>query len=131
MRFCVCSLDFLSVWLRTFCGMSRSGASSGGGFGALLVLALIIWVIVKLIWWIVGAAALVGLFFLGHAIVRWHGKRAAEYARYREGLAARADQQHKWVLRGDDRGIYGVEGAELMRYLYPAMGQIKRLNTRR
>ena len=111
--------------------MSRSGASSGGGFGALVVLALIIWVIVKLIWWIVGAAAVVCLFFLGWAIVRWHGKRAAEAARYREELAARADQQHKWVLRGDDRGIYGVEGAELMRYLYPAPGQIKKLNRRR
>ena len=43
----------------------------------------------------------------------------------------RADLQHKWVLRGDDRGIYGVEGAELMRYLYPAMGQIKRLDPKR
>jgi hypothetical protein len=34
-------------------------------------------------------------------------------------------------LNCDDRGIYGVEGAELVRYLYPAMGQIKRLNRRR
>jgi hypothetical protein len=111
--------------------MSRSGASSGGGFGALVVLALIIWVIVKLIWWIVGAAALVGLFFLGRAIARRHAKRAAEHARYRQELAARADLQHKWVLRGDDRGIYGVEGARLMHYLYPAPGQIKKLNRRR
>jgi hypothetical protein len=52
-------------------------------------------------------------------------------ARYREGLAFRADQQHNWVLWGDDRGIYGVEGAELMHYIYPARGQIKRLNPRR
>jgi hypothetical protein len=52
-----------------------------------MVLALIIWVIIKLIWWIVGATALVGLLFLGRAIVRWHAKRDAEYARYREGLA--------------------------------------------
>jgi hypothetical protein len=111
--------------------MSKSGASSGGGFGALLVLALVIWVIVKLIWWIVGAAALVGLFFLGQAIVRRYEKRSAEHARYREDLAARADQQHHWVLRGDDRGIYGVEGAKLMHYLYPVTGQIKKLNPRR
>jgi hypothetical protein len=111
--------------------MSKSGASSGGGFGALVVLALIVWIIVKLIWWIVGAAALVGLFFVGRAIVRWYDKRAAERARYREELAARADQQHNWVLRGDDRGIYGVEGAKIMHYLYPVRGQIKRLNPRR
>ena len=111
--------------------MSKSGASSGGGFGALVVVALIIWVIIKLIWWIVGAAALVGLFFLGRAIVRRHAKRAAECARYRAELTARADQQHNWVLRGDDRGIYGVEGAELMHYLYPERGQIRKRNRRR
>jgi hypothetical protein len=121
----------LSVRLRTFCGMSKSRASSGGGFGALLGLALIVWVIVKLIWWIVGAAALVGLFFFGRAIVRWCDKRAAERARYREEIAARADQQHNWVLRGDDRGIYGVEGARLMQYVYPVRGQIERLHPRR
>ncbi len=111
--------------------MSESRSSSGGGFGALLGVILIIGVIVKFIWWVVGAAALVGLFFLGWAIVRWYGKRSAEYARYREELAARADQQHNWVLQGDDRGIYGVDGAKLMHYLYPVRGQIKRLNPRR
>lgn len=111
--------------------MSESRSSSGGGFGALLGVTLIIAVIVKFIWWIVGAAALVGLFFLGWAIVRWYGKHSAEYARYREDLAARADQQHNWVLQGDDRGIYGVDGAKLMHYLYPVRGQIKRLNPRR
>jgi hypothetical protein len=111
--------------------MSKSGAGSGGGAAALVVVAVIIWVIVKLFWWIVGAAALVGLVFLARAIVRWHAKRAAEYARYREGLAFRADQQHRWVLRGDDRGIYGVEGAELMHYIYQVRSQLRKLNPRR
>ena len=106
-------------------------ASSGGGFGALLGLALIIWVIVKLIWWIVGAAALFGLFFLVRAIVREDRRRAALRAAHRAAIAARADQQHNWVLRGDDRGIYGVEGAELMHYLYPARGRVRRHNPRR
>jgi hypothetical protein len=32
-------------------------------------------------------------------------------------IAARADQQHSWVLDGDDRGVYGVDGAKLMRYV--------------
>ena len=44
---------------------------------------------------------------------------------------ARADQQHNWVLQGDDRGFYGVEGAELMHYLYPERGQVKRYRQRR
>jgi hypothetical protein len=30
-------------------------------------------------------------------------------------MAARADQQHAWVLQGDERGVYGPAGAELMR----------------
>ena len=32
-------------------------------------------------------------------------------------IAARAEQQHSWVMRGDDRGIYGMQGAQLMRFI--------------
>jgi len=117
----------LSVVLRTFSGMSKSNASSAWGLGGLLGLALIIWIIVKLIWWIAGAAALVGLFFLVRAIARDSRRRADLRAAHRAALRFRADQQHNWVLRGDDRGIYGVEGAELMHYLYPERRHVKRL----
>ena len=86
-----------------------------GGFGAVFGVVLIIGLIIKFIWWILGAAALVGAFFLARAIARWYAEREAERARYRDALAARADQQHNWVLQGDDRGVYGVDGAELMR----------------
>lgn len=107
--------------------MSKSNASSGGGFAGLLGLALIIWVIIKLIWLIAGAAALVGLFFLVRAIMRDGRRRAELRAADRAAVRFRADQQHRWVLRGDDRGIYGVEGAELMHYLYPERGRVRRL----
>ena len=107
--------------------MSKSRASSGGGFGALLGLALIIWIIVKLIWWLVGAAVLVGLFFLVRAIVHESRKRADLRAAHRAAICIRADQQHNWVLGGDDRGIYGPQGAELMHYIYPERRQVKRL----
>lgn len=107
--------------------MSGSKASSGGGLGALLVVALIIWVIIKLIWLIAGAAAVVGLFFLVRAIVREGRRRAELRAADRAAVRFRADQQHRWVLRGDDRGIYGVEGAQLMHYLYPERGRVRRL----
>jgi hypothetical protein len=30
-------------------------------------------------------------------------------------ISAIADQQHAWVLAGDERGIYGPAGVELMR----------------
>ncbi len=92
----------------------------------MLGLLLLVAVVIKFIWWILGAMVLVGLFFLGRAIVRSCDERAAALASYRREVAARADQQHDWVLRGDDRGIYGPEGAKLMSYLYPAKGQIKR-----
>lgn len=86
-----------------------------GGFGAVFGLLLGIGLIIKFIWWILGAGALVGLFFLARATAGWYAEREAEHARYHAALVARADQQHYWVLHADDRGIYGVEGAELMR----------------
>jgi hypothetical protein len=103
----------------------RSTSSSGGGFGALLGLLFVIAIIIKFIWWILGAAALVGLYFLVRAIVRENRTRAAAYACQCAAIAVRADQQHNWALQGDDRGIYGPQGAELMHYLYPALGHIK------
>jgi hypothetical protein len=111
--------------------MSSSRSNSGGGFAGLLGLALIIWIIVKLIWWILGAAALVGLVFLVRTMVRDCRRRADLKAAHRGAVAARADQQHNWVLRGDDRGIYGPEGAELMHYLYPALNAPWRTGRRR
>ncbi len=98
--------------------MSTSRSSAGGGFAGSFGLLLLIGIIIKFIWWILGAVALVVLFFLVRALVRWYEKRQAAYARYRDGLVARADQQHNWVMRGDERGIYGTEGAKLMHYLY-------------
>lgn len=110
--------------------MSRSKARSGADYGALIVAVLIIWVIIKFLWWIVGAAALTGLFFLVRAVVRADRKRARLRAAHRAAIAARADLQHNWVLRGDDRGIYGVEGAELMHYVYPARDRVQRYSQR-
>ena len=100
--------------------MASKRESRSGSGAAVFVSFLLIVVIVKFIWWILGAAALVGVFFVGRAVVRARRKRAEEYSRYCGAIAARADQQHNWVLQGDDRGIYGPQGAELMHYLYPA-----------
>lgn len=121
---------FLSEGPHRLPGMSTK-ASSGGGLGGLLGLLLLIGIIIKFIWWILGAAALVGLCFLVRATLREYREQADAKAAHRAALVARADQQHNWVLQGDDRGIYGTEGAELMHYLYPARRQVKRLNQRR
>jgi hypothetical protein len=74
---------------------------------ALLVVLLVVGFVVTYWWWI---AAVVGIVVLGAALLwlalylarvvdRRHERRAAP--------AARADQQHAWVLAGDERGIYG------------------------
>jgi cytoskeletal protein RodZ len=49
------------------------------------------------------AVLLVGLLWLALYAVRRVDGREEE----RDALVARADQQHAWVLAGDDRGIYG------------------------
>jgi len=97
----------------------------------LVLVLLLIAFISKFIWWILGTAALIGLSFLGRAVAQSYARRSAKLARYRAAIAACADQQRNWVLQGDDRGIYGPEGAELMHYIYPVRGQVRRLNPRR
>ena len=94
----------------------RSG-SGGGGFAGLIGVLFIIGLIIKFIWWIIGAAALVGLFYLVRAILRADARQRAAVAQRLNELAARADQQHNWVMQGDDRGIYGPQGADLMNYI--------------
>ena len=62
---------------------------------------------------VIGLAA--GLFFGGRALSsRLNNDIAVQQGRNDE-LRSRADQQHTWAARGDLRGVYGTEGAELMR----------------
>jgi hypothetical protein len=77
-----------------------------------LFLAAIVW---HFIWWIVAAVAIVVAFKVGRRV--WLAQLAAdEDERQRQAeLRARADQHLKWWLVGDPRGLYGPEGAELMR----------------
>jgi beta-lactamase regulating signal transducer with metallopeptidase domain len=72
-------------------------------FGFLILVALII----RLIWWILGAVALVVLFHIVRDQLRAARARAEADARRAAQIAARAEQQHRWVLRGDERGVYG------------------------
>ncbi|MFM8598880.1 MAG: hypothetical protein ACKOB8_07725 [Mycobacterium sp.] len=93
--------------------MSKS--SSGGGAGAFVAIMVLLWVVVTFFWWLVAAACLVALIYGVRAIVRIDRRNRERYAAYCAAVCARADQQHRWVLRGDERGIYGPEGARLMR----------------
>ena len=84
-------------------------------FGVLILIGLVI----KYYWWFIAAAAVVGLFFAVRALVRHVRERQAVAAREAEELAYRADRQDRWARRGDSRGVYGVDGAELMRSISP------------
>ena len=58
----------------------------------------------------VWVAAVIGVLVLG-AVLLWlafyAARRVDERYEARAALVAGADQQHTWVLAGDDRGIYG------------------------
>ncbi|HME49036.1 hypothetical protein [Mycobacterium sp.] len=55
--------------------------------------------------------------------MRENRKRADALAHRNAEIAARADQQHNWVMQGDDRGVYGPEGARLMHHIRSGGGQ--------
>lgn len=81
---------------------------SGGGFGSIVAVLIVVGLIAKFIWWVlavVGAALVIGLF--GWALHRVEQRRIAELARI-AAIAARADEQHAQIMAGDDRGIYGA-----------------------
>ena len=78
--------------------------------GLLLAAALV----VKLWPWIVGSTAVIVVVVWARRVADRHSERVGSKRRRLAELAARADQQHEWVMAGDDRGIYGPEGAKLM-----------------
>jgi hypothetical protein len=88
------------------------------------VVLLVVGLIIKYFWWIAGAAALVGAFFAVRAIVRKVEQHRLEAAERDAELARRAEQQHRWTLRGDSRGVYGAAGAKAMRSVSPTPPEI-------
>jgi hypothetical protein len=72
-------------------------------FGVMMLVALII----KLSWWILGAAVVYLTFRVVGSQLRLAQARRQAAARRDALTVARADRQHSWVLTGDDRGIYG------------------------
>ena len=99
---------------------SRSSGGNSGGLAALFGILLVVGLIVKFFWWLVAGAAAVGLFFAARSVTRHLQERRAAAKREAEEIAYRADRQNRLAQRGDARGVYGVEGAELMRDFTPA-----------
>lgn len=98
-----------------------SRGSDSGGMAAFFGLLILIWVVVTYYWVILGVGAAVGLFFAVRALVHRAQERRLEAAHEADILAERAERQHRWASRGDPRGIYGVEGADLMRSISPRL----------
>jgi hypothetical protein len=80
---------------------------SGGGFGAAFVLLIFIGFIAKFWAWIAAVLGALVVFGLLVWLTFYVERRVDERYEKRAALVARADQQHAWVLAGDDRGIYG------------------------
>jgi hypothetical protein len=47
----------------------------------------------------------------------WYREQRVLRQQANAAIAARADQQHSWAMRGDARGIYGPQGARLMHFI--------------
>lgn len=84
--------------------MSENRNSGGGAmFTLLLVLGFVV-----MFWWVF--AIITGIVVLGIAgwlLARHLDARDAARDAARAAITARADQQHAWILAGDDRGTYG------------------------
>lgn len=97
----------------------QSPPSDGSAFVAILGVLVVVGLVIEYIWWFVGGAVLVGLFFAGRALVRQLEKERrleAEQEADREfEMTRRAERQRRWTLMGDERAIYGEDGAAARR----------------
>jgi hypothetical protein len=72
-----------------------------------------------IIWCVVALAGLGGLYCAIRARAVTGRKHPEVSSEVSAELIRRADQQNRWTMRGDTRGVYGAKGAELMRSVSP------------
>jgi hypothetical protein len=58
-------------------------------------------------WRIIAVAAVVGFVWMAERAFREIAAAEAAEARRQAAVVKRADQQHAWVMAGDNRGVYG------------------------
>jgi hypothetical protein len=59
-------------------------------------------------WWIIAIAAVAALVWMAQRAFHEIAAAEAAEARRQAAVAKRADQQHRWVIAGDERGVYGA-----------------------
>ncbi|BBX66560.1 hypothetical protein [Mycolicibacterium psychrotolerans] len=88
--------------------------SGGGGFVGVLGVLFLLGLIVEYLWFIVGAAAVigisVGIYYASRAAIRRAEERQRLAERREDELRLRAERQRRWTLLGDSRAIYGKDG---------------------
>lgn len=93
----------------------HSSPGDGSVPAAIFVLVIIAGLVVKYIWWVVGAAALAGVVYLCVVLTRKAEERRLcdeKLAAEREFERARlAERQHRWTMIGDSRAVYGEKGS--------------------
>lgn len=88
---------------------------AGAGFAGGVVVALLAAPAAPLLAFLVAGMLVAG----GGALYPRIRRELVADAERRREVRARAEQQHNWASRGDMRGVYGPEGAELMRTVAP------------
>jgi hypothetical protein len=73
----------------------------------LVALLLVVGLVVKFWPVMVGVIGLIVAAYWGRLAVDRHAERVEAERRRLAGLLARTDQQHRWVLASDERGVYG------------------------
>lgn len=80
---------------------------------------------VEMLWWLLGGGALAGVVFAVRTAAPKIRARQLDAAERNAELARRADEQHRWTIHGDNRGVYGSTGAEALRAISPAPPKLK------
>jgi hypothetical protein len=78
--------------------------------GQLFSLLLLATLVLHYLKWIIAAVAAWFAYRCGRAAWARHCADADAWAAEQKAIAARAAQQHAWVLAGDPRGTYGADG---------------------
>ncbi|RAV00480.1 hypothetical protein [Mycolicibacter senuensis] len=92
----------------------RAGAALRAGIGPVAAVLLVVSLFGSA-GWVIATVVLAALVFAGYLVMPYLDEQRTLAVRYRKEVRERADRQHHWVLRGDSRGFYGPDGAELMR----------------
>ncbi len=77
--------------------------------GQLVSLLFLVGFVVAYVTWIAPAALAYFAYRWGRVAWVRHCAAADAWEREQKAIAARADEQHAWVLAGDSRGTYGAD----------------------